>query len=216
MIIELNGNREGKPLCHVTMHGSKISGSQHNCVPANMAGIKKNWHVWLSFAWLHCHTGIKQNGNKTGQRNNTATKKWPDKPLWGTCAYRAVAVPEKGGRPPSFGRKPRPTWLRQTDTSLWQSFLNIPPPAPPFTSRSGSATAVIPLFPMKSRGEEWRHAHHHGSTISGWQQNQRRRRRKENGKKVKGFCWQNSKFRRASRYFVHFFPVAELLRPETS
>ena len=133
MIIELNGNREGKPLCHVTMHGSKISGSQHNCVPANMAGIKKNWHVWLSFAWLHCHTGIKQNGNKTGQRNNTATKKWPDKPLWGTCAYRAVAVPEKGGRPPSFGRKPRPTWLRQTDTSLWQSFLNTPPPPfPPY------------------------------------------------------------------------------------
>ena len=113
-------------------HGSKISGSQHNCVPANMAGItKKNWHVWLSFAWLHCHTGIKQNGNKTGHRNNTATQKWPDKPLWGTCAYRAVAVPEKGGRPPSFGRKPRPTWLRQTDTSLWQSFLNTPHPAPP-------------------------------------------------------------------------------------
>ena len=154
-----------------------------------MAGItKKNWHVWLSSAWLHCDTGIKQNGNKTGHRNNTATKKWPGKPLWGTCAYRAVAVPEKKGHPPSFGRKPRPTWLRQTDTSLWQFFLNSPPlPSPPVTSRSGSATAVIPLFPMKSRGEEWRHAHHHGSTIYGWQQNQRRRRRKENGKKVKGF-----------------------------
>ena len=97
------------------------------------------------------------------------------------------------------------------------NFFKLPPaPLPPLTSRSGSATAVIPLFPMKSRGEEWRHAHHHGSTISGWQQNQRRQRRKENGKKVKGFCWQNSKFPRASRYFVHFFPVVELLRPETS
>ena len=132
-----------------------------------------------------------QESNKTVTKQDTGTtqqqKKWPDKPLWGTCAYRAVAVPEKGGRPPSFGRKPRPTWLRQTDTSLWQFFLNSPRPPPPVTSRSGSATAVMPLFPMKSRGEEWRHAHHHGSTIYGWQQNQRRRRRKENGKKVKGF-----------------------------
>ena len=29
----------------------------------------------------------EQSGNKTGHRNNTATK-WPDKPLWGTRAYR--------------------------------------------------------------------------------------------------------------------------------
>ena len=50
---------------------------------------------------------------------------------------------------------------------------------------------------------------HHGSTISGWQQNQQRLRRKENGKKVKGFYWQNNKFARASRYFVHFFAVVE-------
>ena len=183
-----------------------------------MAGVTKKIDMY-DFP-LHDCTAT-QESNKTVTKQDTGTtqqqKKWPDKPLWGTCAYRSAAVPEKGGRPPSFGRKPRPTWLRQTDTSLWQFFFYSPHPSPPsLTSRSGSATAVIPLFPMKSRGEEWRHAHHHGSTISGWQQNQRRRRRKENGKKVKGFCWQNRKFRRVSRYFVHFFPVVELLRPETS
>ena len=57
---------------------------------------------------------------------------------------------------------------------------------------------------------------HHGSTNSGWQQNQRRRRRKKNGKKVKRFYWQNNKFARASRYFVHFFAVVAPLRHETS
>ena len=193
-------------------HGSKISGSQHNCVPVKYGrNNKKNWHVWLSSAWLHYHTGIKQNGNKTGHRNNTATKKWPDKPLWGTCAYRAVAVPEKGGRPLVLDESRGPHGWGKLIRGFGNFFKT-----PPLTSRYGSATAVIPLFPMKSRGEEWRHAHPHGSTISGWQQNQRRRRRKENSKKVKGFCWQNSNFPRASRYFVHFFPVVELLRPETS
>ena len=137
-----------------------------------MAGVTKKIDMY-DFP-LHDCTAT-QESNKTVTKQDTGTtqqqKKWPDKPLWGTCAYRAVAVPEKGGHPPSFGRKPRPTWLRQTDTSLWQFFLNSPPPpSPPVTSRSGSATAVIPLFPVKSRGEEWRHAHHHGSTISGWQQ----------------------------------------------
>ena len=29
----------------------------------------------------------EQSGNKTAHGNNTAIK-WPDKPLWGTCAYR--------------------------------------------------------------------------------------------------------------------------------
>ena len=57
---------------------------------------------------------------------------------------------------------------------------------------------------------------HYGSTISGWQQNQRRRRQKENGKKVIGFYWQNNKFARASRYFVHFFAVVVPLRHGTS
>ena len=35
-------------------------------------------------------------------------------------------------------------------------------------------------------------------------------------KKVKGFYWQNNKFARASRYFVHFFAVVAPLRHETS
>ena len=46
--------------------------------------------------------------------------------------------------------------------------------------------------------------------------NQRRRRRKENGKKAIGFYWQNSKFARASCYFVHFFAVVAPLRHENS
>ena len=57
---------------------------------------------------------------------------------------------------------------------------------------------------------------HFGSTISVWQQNQRRRRRKENGKKAIGFYWQNSKFARASCYFVHSFAVVSPLRHENS
>ena len=43
-----------------------------------------------------------------------------------------------------------------------------------------------------------------------------RRRRKENGKKAIGFYWQNSKFARASCYFVHFFAVVAPLRHENS
>ena len=39
-------------------HGSKISGSQHNRVPANIVEKKKR----------------KKSGNKTGRRNNTSTK----------------------------------------------------------------------------------------------------------------------------------------------
>ena len=46
--------------------------------------------------------------------------------------------------------------------------------------------------------------------------NQRRRRRKENGKKAISFYWQNSKFARASCYFVHFFAVVAPLRHEKS
>ena len=37
-----------------------------------------------------------------------------------------------------------------------------------------------------------------------------------NGKKVKGFYWQNNKFARASRHFVHFLAVVARLRHETS
>ena len=39
-------------------HGSKISGSQHNRVPANMVGKNEK----------------KKSGNKTGRRANTSTK----------------------------------------------------------------------------------------------------------------------------------------------
>ena len=34
----------------------------------------------------------------------------------------------------------------------------------------------------------------------------------ENGKKAIGLDWQNNDFARASRFFVHFFAVAERLR----
>ena len=70
MIIELNGNREGKPLCHVTMHGSKISGSQHNCVPANMAGVTKKIDMY-DFP-LHDCTAT-QESNKTVTKQDTGT-----------------------------------------------------------------------------------------------------------------------------------------------
>ena len=36
----------------------------------------------------------------------------------------------------------------------------------------------------------------------------------ENGKKAIGLDWQNNDFARASRFFVHFFAVAERLRRE--
>ena len=40
MIIELNGNREDKPLCHVALV-AKFLVLNNNCAPANMAGITK-------------------------------------------------------------------------------------------------------------------------------------------------------------------------------
>ena len=38
----------------------------------------------------------------------------------------------------------------------------------------------------------------------------------ENGKKAIGSDWQNSKFARVSRFFVHFFAVVARLRSEIS
>ena len=92
-----------------------------------MAGKnEKNWHVWLSSAWFHCHTGIEKNGDKTGHRNNTATKKWSDKPFWGTCAYRAVADSEKGPAPP-------PLVLDESrGPHGWGKLIPPPPPSPPY------------------------------------------------------------------------------------
>ena len=136
-------------------HGSKISGSQHNCVPANMAGVTKKIDMY-DFP-LHDCTAT-QESNKTVTKQDTGTTQQQKNDQTSHCGAHVLTeqwrFQRRGAAPPSFGRKPRPTWLRQTDTSLWQSFLNTPHPAPPLTSRSGSATAVIPLFPMKSRGEE--------------------------------------------------------------
>ena len=72
MIIELNGNREGKPLCHVTMHGSKISGSQHNCVPANMAGIKKK--IDMYDCPLHDCTATQESNKTVTQQDKGTTQ----------------------------------------------------------------------------------------------------------------------------------------------
>ena len=214
MIIELNGNREDKPLCHVAMVANFWFSAQL-CSCKYGRKNKKKWHVWLSSAWLHCHTGInktvtKQDTGRTQQRKNDQTSRCGAHVLTEQWRFQ-----RRGAAPLVLDESRGPHGWGKLILRFGNFFLN-PPHPDPLTSRSESATAVMPLFPMKSRGEEWRHAHHHGSTISGWQQNQRRRRRKENGKKVKGFCWQNSKFPRASRYFVHFFPVVELLRPETS
>ena len=57
---------------------------------------------------------------------------------------------------------------------------------------------------------------HHGSTNAGWPHNQWQQQQKENGKKVKGFYWQNNKFASASRSFVHFFAFVAPLQHETS
>ena len=38
----------------------------------------------------------------------------------------------------------------------------------------------------------------------------------ENGKKAMGLDWQNNNFARASRFFVHFFAVAERLQRESA
>ena len=51
-------------------HGSKISGSQHNCVPANMAGVTKKIDMY-DFP-LHDCTAT-QESNKTVTKQDTGT-----------------------------------------------------------------------------------------------------------------------------------------------
>ena len=62
----------------------------------------------------------EQSGNKTGHRNNTATK-WPDKPLWGTCAYREhqrMGYFYSGFRTADPRYKRRATWSETRHTPL--------------------------------------------------------------------------------------------------
>ena len=66
----------------------------------------------------------------------------------------------------------------------------------------------------QERGEVWRHV----TMVALFLYDNKNQRRwgKENGKKAIGFYWQNSKFARASCYFVHFFAVVAPLRHEKS
>ena len=70
-----------------------------------------------------------------------------------TVYYSGGERPGGGQAPLIFGQKPRPTWLRQFNTWLWQFCFSKrpqppPPPSPahPLTSRSGSATALVPTI----------------------------------------------------------------------
>ena len=77
-----------------------------------------------------------QESNKTVTKQDTGTTQQQKNDQASRCGAHVLTeqwrFQRRRATPPSFGRKPRPTWLRQTDTSLWQFFLNSPPaPLPP-------------------------------------------------------------------------------------
>ena len=80
-------------------HGSKISGSQHNCVPANMAGVTKKIDMY-DFP-LHDCTAT-QESNKTVTKQDTGTtqqQKMTRQAIVGHMCLQSSGGSREGGPP---------------------------------------------------------------------------------------------------------------------